>query len=152
MTDKYYGFGLPIDISTTGPDIDRMIVLIHTLMAVLFIGWLFFLIYLLIRFRARPGHKAQYKTDHFKAPTYLEVAIAVIEIVLLAAFSYPIWKKVKVEMPDSARALHVRIVAEQFAWNIHYPGEDGVFGRTDPTLTTPTNPIGLDPQDPSAKD
>ncbi len=152
MTDKYYGFGLPIDISTTGPDIDRMIILIHALMAVLFIGWLFFLIYLIIRFRARPGHKAQYKVNHFKAPTYLEVVIAVIEIVLLAAFSYPAWHRMKTELPDPAKALHVRIVAEQFAWNIHYPGEDGVFGKTDPKLMSPTNPVGLDTSDTFAKD
>lgn len=152
MTTKYYGFGLPIDISTTGGEIDRMIILIHVLMAVLFIGWLSFLIYLLIRFRARPGHKAQYKVDHFKAPTYLEAAVAIIEIVLLAAFSYPVWHHVKVDIPDSPNALHLRIVAEQFAWNIHYPGADGVFGRTDPKLMGPTNPLGLDPSDPPAKD
>src|SRR5207247_2769387 len=46
----------------------------------------------------------------------------------------------------------VHIVAEQFAWNVHYPGPDGVFGRTDPKLMTSTNPLGLDQKDPNAKD
>ena len=44
------------------------------------------------------------------------------------------------------------IVAEQFAWNVHYPGPDGFFGRTDLKLVSSTNPIGLDLTDPHAKD
>ena len=47
----------------------------------------------------------------------------------------------------------MRVVAEQFAWNFHYPGADGVWGRTDPTLVdAAANPLGLDRQDPAAKD
>ncbi len=47
----------------------------------------------------------------------------------------------------------MRVVAEQFAWNIHYPGPDGVFGRTDPKLITAgTNPLGRVPDDPAGKD
>ena len=37
------------------------------------------------------------------------------------------------------------MIAQQFAWNIHYPGVDGQFGRTDITLVDEEiNPIGLD--------
>jgi len=43
-------------------------------------------------------------------------------------------------------------VAEQFAWNVHYPGRDGVFGRVDVKLVDSTNPLGLDLNDPNAKD
>ena len=46
----------------------------------------------------------------------------------------------------------VRIVAEQFAWNVHYPGADGQFGRTDPALIDPANPLGLDRRAPYAAD
>ena len=38
----------------------------------------------------------------------------------------------------------VRVVAEQFAWNVHYPGADGMFGRTRITARQPDNPLGLD--------
>ena len=38
----------------------------------------------------------------------------------------------------------IRVVAEQFAWNAHYPGRDGLFGRTDVKLLAPENPLGLD--------
>lgn len=46
----------------------------------------------------------------------------------------------------------MRVVAEQFAWNVHYPGADGRFGRTDIALLGPANPLGLDRTDPAAKD
>jgi cytochrome c oxidase subunit 2 len=46
----------------------------------------------------------------------------------------------------------IQVTGEQFAWNFHYPGPDGQFGRTDNKLITGTNPIGLDKDDPAAKD
>jgi hypothetical protein len=47
----------------------------------------------------------------------------------------------------------IEVTAEQFAWNVHYPGPDGVFGKTDLSLLdVETNPLGLDRKDPAAKD
>jgi cytochrome c oxidase subunit 2 len=46
----------------------------------------------------------------------------------------------------------MRVVAQQFAWNIHYPGVDGIFGKVDPKLMDSSNPLGLDLNDPHAKD
>ena len=48
--------------------------------------------------------------------------------------------------------IEIRITAEQFAWNIHYPGPDGVFGRTSQTLISASNPVGIDREDAAAKD
>lgn len=150
--EKYYGWGLPINISAHGAEIDRLIYVVHGLMAALFIGWMLFLILALFKFRARPGHQAAYKLGHFKAPTYIEVAVALFEVLLLVGFSFPVFHQVKSEFPDPAKALRIRVVAEQFAWNIHYPGPDGVFGKTDIRLIDGTNTVGLDPDDPSGKD
>ena len=55
-------------------------------------------------------------------------------------------------LPPEHEAVVVRVVAEQFAWNIHYPGPDGVFGTTRPELVSPSNPIGLDRGSPHAAD
>ena len=42
---------------------------------------------------------------------------------------------------------------QQFAWNIHYPGPDGVFGKTSLDLVDEAeNPIGIDRSDDFAKD
>lgn len=152
MKEEYYGWGLPIDISAHGAEIDRLIYVVHWFMLVLFVGWIIFLVIALVRFRERPGHKATYKANHFKAPTYLEAAIAVFEIVLLFSFSIPIFYQVKKAFPPRDQSIQIRVIAEQFAWNIHYPGQDGIFGKSDINLISPTNPIGLDPNDPNGKD
>ena len=149
---NYYGWWLPADFSTHGAAIDHLIVIVHIFMAVLFVGWFTFFIFLLFRFRARPGQKAEYAIHHFKLPTYLEIGIAAVEVVLLAAFSFPIWHQYRQELPDESKAVHVRVIAEQFAWNVQYPGPDKQFGKLDPKLVTPENPIGLDLTDPAAKD
>lgn len=150
--EKLYGFGLPIDISTNGGAIDLLIWAIHIFMVVIFVGWLIFMVYSLIRFRARPGHKAEYHTHHFKTPTYIEVFVALFEAVLLVGFSFPVMQHVRNEMPARGTAVEVRIVAEQFAWNVHYPGPDGLFGPSKPELMGPSNPIGLDRSAPEAVD
>ena len=46
----------------------------------------------------------------------------------------------------------MRVVAEQFAWNVHYPGKDGKFGKASISLIDAENPLGLDRNDPDAKD
>ncbi len=151
--ENQFSWWLPIDISTHGAEIDSLINLIHWFMAVLFIGWGIYLVYVLIRFRERPGHVADVNPRHFKIPGYIEIAIVIFEAVILIFLSSPIWFKYKKEFPPEKDALVVRLVAEQFAWNIHYPGKDGKFGRTKRELIDAgTNPIGLDRSDPDGKD
>jgi cytochrome c oxidase subunit II len=152
MDQNPYGWWLPVNASAQGAGIDQLINILHWFMAVLFFGWGIYLVYCLIRFRERPGHKATVVSHHFKVPTWLEVGIALIEVVLLVFISSPIWFRVKNQFPQAADALTIRVIAEQFAWNVHYPGPDGKFGKTDPTLMAGDNPIGIDRTDPEAKD
>lgn len=149
---KYYGWFLPFDASAHGWAIDRLIYVIHIFMALLFVGWFTYLVIALVKFRQRPGHQAVSHPHHFKAPTYLEVGVALFEVLLLVGFSFPVMSQVKNQFPARDQAIEVRVVAEQFAWNVHYPGPDGLFGRTNIKLINPGNPIGLDPGDPAAKD
>ena len=143
---------MPFDASTHGAQIDRLIYIVHGFMAVLFIGWFAFLLFCLFRFRQRPGRPAEYHVKHFKTPTYLEAGVAVFEGVLLFCLAIPMFHQYRIELPPRDKSMELRVVAEQFAWNIHYPGPDGVFGKTDIHLVSPTNPIGLDRNDPAAKD
>lgn len=151
--DIAYGWWLPPDISTHGAGVDRLIDILHWFMAVLFVGWGVFFAYCLWRFRERKGHTPSYELPKGKPAKYLEVAVVAIEAVLLLGFSIPVWAEIKYELPaDDTNPLRVRVVAEQFAWNFHYPGPDGEFGRTAPELMNAENLIGLDRTDPAATD
>jgi cytochrome c oxidase subunit 2 len=144
--------GLPVQASTHAAEIDEMLVLVHWLMVILFVGWGLFFIYVLFRFRKGANPKASYTGAKGKISKGLEVAIAVIEIVLLVFYAIPAWAKRVKAFPTENEALVVRVVGHQFAWEIQYPGRDGKFGRTDPMLVTADNLLGLDRTDPSAKD
>ena len=152
MQTKYYGWGFPIDISKHGPQIDQLINILHVFMLVLFVGWGTFFVYTLIRFRKREGHKAEYHGKHLKTPTYLEAGVALTEFVILFVFAIPIWHALRNDFPPRDKSVQVRVVAEQFAWNIHYPGRDGIYGKSDSALVSSTNPLGMDPNDPNGKD
>jgi cytochrome c oxidase subunit 2 len=144
--------GLPEQASAHAAEIDRMIVLVHWLMAVLFVGWGAFFIYTLIRFRASRHPRADYSGVKSHFSTYVEVGVALVEAILLVGFAIPAWANRVDDIPNERDAVVVRVIAEQFAWNAHYPGADGVFGRTDIKLVAAENPIGLDRTDPAAKD
>jgi len=133
--------------------IDRIVDWVHILMFVLFIGWGAFFTYVLFRFRAGKNPKANYHGTGGKASKYIEVAIAVAEVVLLIGFSIPLWAERVNEFPQESDAVVVRVVAQQFAWNMWYPGADGRFGAASPELINEeTNPVGLDRTDEAAKD
>lgn len=144
--------GLPPDASAHGAEIDNMMVVIHWLMFVLFIGWGAFFTYVLVRFRRSRQQTADYSGVKTHASSYLEIAVAVFEGILIIGFAVPLWAQRVNEFPEERDAVVVRVVAEQFAWNVHYPGADGIFGPTDINLVSADNPIGLDRSDMDAKD
>ena len=152
MQNAVYGWGFPPNISTYGAEIDRLIVVIHWFMAALFAGWAVYLIYCLVRFRRRPGHAARYESAHSRFPKLVEAGVVLFEVFLLVGLSFPIWSKYKNDFPPEDQSVVVRVVAQQFVWNIHYPGRDRRFGKTAPDLVSDGNPLGLDDSDPAAKD
>ena len=143
---------MPVDGSAHAAQLDLLMGLLHWLMAVLFVGWALYFIYVLFRFRAGRNPEASYEgsTSHFS--TYIEVGVVVVEVILLVGFAIPAWARWVTPHAAEADALQVRVVGEQFAWNVQYPGEDGVFGRRDLELVDASNPLGLDRSDPFAKD
>jgi cytochrome c oxidase subunit 2 len=142
----------PIQASTHAAEVDHMTILVHWLMLVLFIGWGIFFLFVLFRFRKGANPKASYTGAHGKFAKSTEVAVALIEIGLLVFYAIPAWATRVKAFPAETEATVVRVVAEQFAWNIHYPGPDGKFGRTDVKLVSADNPLGLDRTDANAKD
>ena len=144
--------GLPVQASTHAGQIDDMISLIHWLMLVLFVGWGIYFVYVLFRFRKGANPKANYEGAKGKVSKGIEVAIVIVEMVLLVFYAIPAWAKRVSNFPPENEAVVVRVIGEQFAWNVHYHGPDGKFGRTRPELVSPDNPIGLDRTDPDAKD
>ena len=145
--------GLPRLAATHGAQIDSLIGWTHIFMLVLFVGWGGFFIYVLIRFRRSRNPVANYSGVKSHASNYLEGGVLVVEMLLLFAFSIPLWAARVDHIPPESEALVVHVTGEQFAWNVRYPGPDRAFGRTDIKLIdVQSNPLGIDREDAAAKD
>ena len=144
--------GLPPEASTHAAAVDGMIVSVHWLIAVLAVGFGLFFLYCLVRFNRRAHPHARRRGVPPAVAWTIVIAIAAIELWDLFFTAIPLWASRVSDFPPADRATVIRVVAEQFAWNVHYPGRDGTFGRTDASLIAPDNPLGLDRSDPAAKD
>jgi cytochrome c oxidase subunit 2 len=144
--------GLPVLASEHGKDVDNLIIYVHWLMIALFVGWLAYFLYALLRFRQSRNPKADYVGFRGPASNYIEGAVIIVEAILLIGFAIPLWAKVVDKLPDESKSTVVRVVAQQFGWNCLYAGTNGVFGRQDMALAGSDNPFGKDKNDPNGKD
>jgi cytochrome c oxidase subunit II len=144
--------GLPVLASEHGKDVDNLIIYVHWLMIALFIGWLAYFAFVLFRFHRSRNPKADYVGVKNHASNYVEGAVALIEGVLLIFVAVPLWGKAVDKFPEAKDSTVVQVVAQQFAWNIRYPGKDGEFGKQEMRFVSETNVFGIDPTDPMGKD
>jgi cytochrome c oxidase subunit II len=131
---------LPAPASSHAAEFDAVLAAAHVDGLVVFASWLAIFGVILVRFRAGAG-----RTPGAAAGRWPLVAIAAVvlgDVWLLAGSALPAWWRRSTPAP--AGAAEVRVVGEQYAWNVHYPGLDGAFGRTDPARITAAYPIGFD--------
>jgi cytochrome c oxidase subunit II len=144
--------GLPQLASSTGRGVDDLIIYVHWLMLALFIGWTIYFLYAIRRFRSARHPKADYHGVRGHTSNYLEVAVALVEAVLLIFVAVPIWARNVSQLPSPAESTVIQVAAQQFAWNVRYAGPDGVFGKQDMKFVKSDNVFGVDPNDPAGKD
>lgn len=153
VTPSHYGWTLPVQASAFAKQVDLGLYVIHGAMLAIFVLWSVFFAYLLIRYRRKEGvsaHRGE-EGNHLwsLAP---DAAVLLFEIGLVVLYALPQWSRMKMNPPRAEDANRIHVVAEQFNWNVHYPGKDGAFGRRRADLVDLANPLGLDPEDPAAKD
>lgn len=144
--------GLPVLASEHGQQVDNLIIYVHWLMIVLFVGWLAYFAYTLFRFHHSRNPKADYFGVRNHASNYIEGAVALVEGVLLIGVAVPFWARAVDKFPKESESTCIQVVAQQFAWNVRYPGKDAIFGRQDMNLVSETNVFGVDPKDDHGKD
>ena len=150
---KHKLLDLPFLGSEHGKAVDDLIVYVHALMGVLFVGWLAYFLYAIFRFRKSSHPKADYVGVKGHVSNYIEGGVALFEAILLIGFAVPLWAKVVSQPPSEKDSTVIHVLAKQFNWNAHYAGPDGIMGRQDPALSISSDPFGIDrKKDPNAKD
>jgi cytochrome c oxidase subunit 2 len=143
---------LPAAASSHAALLDAVLTSVHVHMLLIFLAWLAVFLYAIVRFRKGANPEPRRQGVRGIWPALAIGAVIVGDVVILFALALPAWSERNQPPPQDVRPLEVRIIAEQFAWNIHYPGPDGAFGRTDQPLVSASNPVGIDRNDPAAKD
>jgi cytochrome c oxidase subunit 2 len=148
--------GLPALASENGLEVDKLIIYIHWLMIALFVGWFAYFIFAIWRFQAKRHPKADHHCVRSHISSYLEFVVAGVEVVLLVGFAIPMWgyasDVTRLSSKDKEEAVTIQVMAQQFSWNVRYPGKDGVFGKQDMRFISDSNLFGVDPDDPAGQD
>ena len=125
---------LPESVSSYGDQIDRLF------WAILWITGVFFfvvqggLLFFVLKYRARPGRKASYVHGHTGLEVVWTIVPALILLVLTVS-SQKVWTQIRGLGRVPRDSLQVEVLAEQFAWNIRYPGPDQAMGTADDITT-----------------
>lgn len=120
----------PTAVSTYGPEIDRLFMIILVITGLIFVLVQGALLFFAFRYRSRPGRTA----FHIHGNTRAEIiwtAIPFVIVVFIAGASMGPWLRIRDYNRFPPPALEVEITAKQFEWNVRYPGPDGVLGTDD---------------------
>lgn len=141
---------LPKNNSPIGAEIDFLFDVILWITCVGFVLASAVMLYAMYKYRAKEGGKAVYSHGNSTAEIIWTVAPTIILIVIFI-LSDAVWHKVRTtESGPDAEVIEIQ--AQQFQWNVRYPGPDGIFGKVDFKQVTTDNVFGLDQNDPAGKD
>lgn len=131
---RYDRIWLPDASTAVAQEIDDLFNLILIITGVVFVLVFAVMIYFLIRYRQRSGHKAIYNHGNTKLEIIWTVIPAII-VVALGFLSRSVWADLKQRAPSEASALVIDLKPRQFQWDITYPGSDGKHGTPDDIVT-----------------
>lgn len=126
---------LPEDYSTMGHHFDSLFNIVFLETAIAFAAVVIALVYFIVRYRHRPGHRAEHERGD--RPIHLAITLALALLVFVAIDmnivhrSNVIMAEMAEEAPTPESAFTVFVTGEQFNWVVTYPGKDGEFGTLD---------------------
>jgi cytochrome c oxidase subunit II len=118
----------PHDVSTFGPQIDWLFELIFWIVVIVWAAVMITMVIFMVRYRARPGRKAEYIEGNPRLEMIWTTITAAI-MVMLAFLSRSTWADIKEHGPPGQ--VFFNVTAKQFNWEITYPGPDGKLGTKD---------------------
>lgn len=135
-------------IASNWGSIDAMIIITLAVTGIVTLAIAVFLIYVLVKYRTRPGLKAHYQPENKKLEWWL-IGLSSVGIIAMLAPGLVVYNDY-VTVPEEAHEFEA--VGTQWRWMFRYPGDDGEFGTSEPRFINGENPLGLNPDDPKGQD
>ena len=127
-----------VQASTYAADIDGIIGLIAVLVGFWFLVANAVFFWLIFKFRAKDGQKAQYITGEEakqkRFVTWPHYLVLVCDVFIVIG-AIRVWIDVKQYLPEESEAQRVRVVSQQWAWSFVHPGADGKLDTADDIRT-----------------
>ncbi|HST19736.1 MAG TPA: cytochrome c oxidase subunit II [Blastocatellia bacterium] len=142
----------PKDISEHGPKIDAQFMRTLLVVGIAFTAAQLALGYAVWRFGRKGNERAVYTHGSNKLEATWTIITAAV-FVVLAVLGQQVWANLHLNVA-AADAVKVTVMAQQFQFNFHYSGADGIFGKTSPEFYSDDsqNYVGIDPADEHGKD
>jgi cytochrome c oxidase subunit 2 len=121
---------LPPSASSYAGDIDWLYYLILIITGLAFLIVEVGLVWFAIKYRGRPGRKAEYTHGNVKAE-WIWTSVTAVVVVIIGLLSAGTWDRIKGRDSVPPDAIPIGIHAKQFEWHISYPGADGQLGTGD---------------------
>jgi len=135
-------------IASNWGSIDNALIITLYICAIAFVGLNLFLALALMKYRARPGHKAHYEPENSRLEKRLTLWTG-IGIAAMLAPGLIAWHEY-VTVPEDAAVIEA--TGQQWQWSYRFPGADGVLGSAAVSHISADNPFGLNPADPFGRD
>lgn len=151
-TGIHYQWVLPGASSEHGEKLDTLfdVTMVITLFVFLVTQvLLFFFAFKYRQARKSKETKAFWYPENNKLELFWTLVPAVV-LITLVLYGFRNWQQIM--SPSENHTVEVEVFAYQFGWQTRYPGPDGKLGKHDFRLITQNNPLGLDYDDPDAKD
>src|SRR5256885_16631341 len=147
---KHWWF--PESITEHGPLVDHQFMITIIVCGIAFAAAQIGLGWVVWKYRdSSAATRATYSHGNNRLEVVWTVVTAVV-FISLAVMGQRVWASLHLHSAPPG-SYTVEVVAQQFAWNVHYPGKDSVFGRMEPQyIDDSTNPVGLVDTDPNGKD
>ena len=121
---------IPSGASTFAGDLDFLYYLILVITGIAFVVVEVGILVFAIKYRARPGRKAEYVEGSMKAEI-IWTAIPAVTVLIIGLMSGGVWNTIKGRNSIPPDAIPHRVNVRQFEWDFIYRGADGQLGTAD---------------------
>lgn len=147
---------LPVGASAAAGWIDHQFTLTFIIMGIVFVAAQISLGYIVWKYRETPKSPP---VAYSHGNTTLEILWTTLTTILFVGLNLmgsQVWASQRYPYDPGPDAVKVEATGMQFAWYFRYPGPDGTYAKTKPSLMDPSAggeaAVGLDTTDPAAKD
>jgi cytochrome c oxidase subunit 2 len=141
---------LPEAASVHGVKIDEMFDVTTVITMTVFFITQILLFTFLFRYRHSSKRRAHY-LPHNNTIEKIWTIVPAIVLTVLVVFGFFTWQEIMNTDPAKGD-LNIEVTGHQFAWELRYPGKDGMLGVIDYRLVTPNNRLGIDYKDKNSFD